>query len=383
MLRYHYEFKWLCDTSVLWIVLLSHSRSARQCLMTDATLDQDWIDWKQLCMYGQRPLSCHCRQQNWILSNHQIPPICCMLMHFLMIFVHYIPGIRHFVLDFFVLINEHRIYGRKEHRMLPFLDVFPSWYQSRPWWWSVSHGIFQRNRCARRSRSPTRWPWIVRRYWKVSSEQGSTQYWNLFLIPHPLCKKLRRVRIDQCEEDIILDRKWCQIFEFYCSVIFSIYWIIMSQQSDHQFHYLQTTFVQSSWFCVYPLSLTIRNRHGKQRQGRCWSWPSLRNKLPCTPLINTFSENLSWRFCYVFVYSSLNQTQEQILSPNGDSIMISHPELDRSSCFHIFILSLSDDWSLRRKVYSRHDPFSLKLIVIKRGEVLSLFNRLRKTSIGT
>ena len=35
---------------------------------------------------------------------------------------------------------------------------------------------------------------------------GFTRYWNLFLIPPPLCDKLSHVLIDQCEEDVILDR---------------------------------------------------------------------------------------------------------------------------------------------------------------------------------
>ena len=46
-------------------------------------------------------------------------------------FVHCNSGIRQVVLNFFLLINENRIYGRKEHRMPPFLDVFPARNQSR------------------------------------------------------------------------------------------------------------------------------------------------------------------------------------------------------------------------------------------------------------
>ena len=38
------------------------------------------------------------------------------------------------------------------------------------------------------------------------SEPGSTQYWNLFLIPPSLRKKLGHVRIDQCEEDVNSER---------------------------------------------------------------------------------------------------------------------------------------------------------------------------------
>ena len=46
----------------------------------------------------------------------------------------------------------------------------------------------------------------TRRYRKVSRELVSTQYWNRFLIAPLLCKKLSHVRIDQCEEDTVLDR---------------------------------------------------------------------------------------------------------------------------------------------------------------------------------
>ena len=47
---------------------------------------------------------------------------------------------------------------------------------------------------------------MARRKRRVSGELGSTQYWKLFLIPHPLCKKLSHVRIDQCEEDVNSER---------------------------------------------------------------------------------------------------------------------------------------------------------------------------------
>ena len=79
---------------------------------------------------------------------------------------------------------------------------------------------------------PPEWPCVARKYRHVSGELGSTQYWNLFLTPPPLCKKLGHIRIDQCEEDVV----------------------IMSLQSDHQCRYFQTTFVESSWFYVGPFS---------------------------------------------------------------------------------------------------------------------------------
>ena len=47
-----------------------------------------------------------------------------MLVYCPMIFAHCNSGIRQVVLDFFVLIDEHRIYGRKEHHMPPFLCLF-------------------------------------------------------------------------------------------------------------------------------------------------------------------------------------------------------------------------------------------------------------------
>ena len=64
-------------------------------------------------------------------------------------------GLRQVVLDFFVLINEHRIYGCEEHACLPFMTFFPPGIN--PDWMigGVSHGSFQRDRYARRSRSVT------------------------------------------------------------------------------------------------------------------------------------------------------------------------------------------------------------------------------------
>ena len=46
------------------------------------------------------------------------------------VFVHCNSGLRHIVIPFSVLINEHWVHGREEHRMPPFLDVFPTRDQS-------------------------------------------------------------------------------------------------------------------------------------------------------------------------------------------------------------------------------------------------------------
>ena len=46
-------------------------------------------------------------------------------MYFPSVFVHCNPGVRHVVIHLPVLIDEHWFHGREEHRMLPFLDVFP------------------------------------------------------------------------------------------------------------------------------------------------------------------------------------------------------------------------------------------------------------------
>ena len=46
-------------------------------------------------------------------------------MFFSMIVVHCNSGIRQVVLDFFVLIDEHRIHDCEGHRMPLFLDTFP------------------------------------------------------------------------------------------------------------------------------------------------------------------------------------------------------------------------------------------------------------------
>ena len=149
---------------------------------------------------------------------------------------------------------------------------------------------------------------------KSFRRMGSTQYSNLFLIPHPLCKKLRHVRIDQCGEHVILD-----------SVLFSIYWVIMSQKSDHQLRYLQTILIKSSWFHVYPLSFKVRNTYRRQRWIWCLLWSCLCNKFPCTLLSNTFNVSLFRHLGYVFVDSVHDPDPRKVLSSNRDSIMISTP----------------------------------------------------------
>ena len=40
------------------------------------------------------------------------------------------PGLRHVVIPFSVLIDEHWVHGREKHRMPPFLDAFPTPDQS-------------------------------------------------------------------------------------------------------------------------------------------------------------------------------------------------------------------------------------------------------------
>ena len=63
--------------------------------------------------------------QSFTLSSPQITPKECILVCFPIVFVHCNSRLHQVVLDFFELINEHRIYGCEEHRMPPFLDIFP------------------------------------------------------------------------------------------------------------------------------------------------------------------------------------------------------------------------------------------------------------------
>ena len=54
--------------NIPWVFVLSHSCGVRQCLWTTENRWPGLWDWKQLCKYVQRALSCHCRQQVRILS---------------------------------------------------------------------------------------------------------------------------------------------------------------------------------------------------------------------------------------------------------------------------------------------------------------------------
>ena len=182
--------------------------------------------------------------------------------------------------------------------------------------------------------APSEWPWIARRYRKVSGEWGSTQHLNLFLIPPPLCKKLKHVRIEQCEEDVILD-----------SVLFSIYWVIMSQQSD-----------QCSWFHVYPLSFNLWNRH------RSWgsNWTSChRNFLQDVSLLsllltkiipNQFVDFLVQHYLVVFwTVQLLSNIREDYLNVSsiGD-LEIVVVQLHLCKLILCFTLQFPGTWTLIR-----------------------------------
>ena len=47
------------------------------------------------------------------------------------VFVDCNPGLRHVVIPLSIMIDEHWVHGRKEHRRSPFLDVFAARNQSR------------------------------------------------------------------------------------------------------------------------------------------------------------------------------------------------------------------------------------------------------------
>ena len=58
-------------------------------------------------------------------------PTHCVLVYFPIVFEHCNPGLRHVVIPVSIMIDEHWIYGRKEHCMYPFLDVSATRNQSR------------------------------------------------------------------------------------------------------------------------------------------------------------------------------------------------------------------------------------------------------------
>ena len=119
---------------------------------------------------------------------------------------------------------------------------------------------------------------------------------------------------------------WCQIFEFYYSVFFSIYWTINPQQSDHQFRYLQTIVIKCSWFHVYPLSFMVRKRHRRRRWIWCLLWSCLRNRVSlCSPLQYFQRESLPTSPFCIRWFRSRSWPKKQVLSPNRDSIMIATP----------------------------------------------------------
>ena len=118
---------------------------------------------------------------------------------------------------------------------------------------------------------------------------------------------------------------WCQIFEFFCSVSFSINWIVMSQQSDHQFPYLQTNVIK----CLGSTSIHFRSRYGIDTRDNvefdvcrglafATSFP-----LPFSPILSTWvSSDVSVTYLLIPITILI---QKQVLSPKKDSIMISTP----------------------------------------------------------
>ena len=137
-----------------------------------------------------------------------------------------------------------------------------------------------------------------------SGDLEFTQYWNLFLTPPPLCKKLSHVRIDQFEEHVILHRNidarplnLTAPSSSRCSVSSCRSNLIINFDTSRQL------FIEFSWFYVCPLSFMERNRHKRQRWIWCLSWSSLQNKFPCTLLSNIFNVSPFRRLRYVLVDS--------------------------------------------------------------------------------
>ena len=74
-----------------------------------------------------------------------------------------------------------------------------------------------------------------------------------------LQEKLSHVRIDQCEEEIILDRNIDSRFSNFTAPSSSRF-TESSCRSN-----LIINFDECSWFHVYPFSFIVRNRHRRQR----------------------------------------------------------------------------------------------------------------------
>ena len=173
-----------------------------------------------------------------------------------------------------------------------------------------------------------------------------------------------------------------------------MYWIVMSQQSDHQLRHLQTSFVEFSWFYVYTLSFMIMNRHKRQRQHWCMSWSSLRNKFPCTFFSNTCNASLFRHLRHVSVDSIHDPDPRAsfVVKWRFDhdlntvtSLMITDHHIQnwinlRVSTDPSFLLEMIDHFEakctldmIRSVCQNDHHRFH---------EELSYFNSLRETSIG-
>ena len=165
-----------------------------------------------------------------------------------------------------------------------------------------------------------------RRYRKVSGELGSTQYWNHFLIPPPLCKKLSHVRIDQCEEDVNSERNvdarsWnftapssSRFAESSCRSN-----LIINFDTSKQF-----------WSNVTgSTSIHFRSLYGIDTEDKvefdvcCGLALATGFPVLLSPILSTrVSSEISVTF-WLIPFTIL--TQEQVLSPNRDSVMISTP----------------------------------------------------------
>ena len=149
----------------------------------------------------------------------------------------------------------------------------------------------------------TSWKMVTRRYRHVSGELVSTQYWNLFLIPPLLCKNLSHVRIDRCEDDIVLDRTIDARSSNFTAPSSSRF----AESSCRTNLIINFETSRKCWSKVTGstsiLSFFVRNRHRRQ----CWIWClllcCLRDRFPCTPLSNTFNVSLFRHLRYVLVDS--------------------------------------------------------------------------------
>ena len=126
------------------------------------------------------------------------------------------------------------------------------------------------------------------------------QHWDLFFSPLFFAWKLIQASIDQCEIPFALN---FSAKSSNLTALSNSRWTVSTWRNSLIIKCAtsKTTLTEFSWFNVYPFSFTMRNRHKRQRESKLCSWFTLRDKFPCTSVLNVCNKNFFWRFSYVFV----------------------------------------------------------------------------------